>query len=437
MKKLGYYPTSLKECLDSQGDAPFTVPSNLFCNATWDTVLCWPPTIIGSLTKLPCPGKDLSKPEIYASKECGLDGNWVGLHPGDEIFPKDYEPGWTNYSECIGVAYDIAKNASESVMNVSESASVSVGALSISQNGADIFGVVLLVLSLICILASLSITCCCTVIQSTRTRFYRNLFAAFIFHDILELIVRLGRVFDSDVIIRDIETCISFGVLLTLMSMAIFSWLLVIGISFMLTFKGVVVENRMYYVMCLLGWFMPTVATITWLSVTVLGGDLACWDGELYIARMASSFWIIQGSIITFLFFSWLCILSFLWRYKEYEIQRKYSENKELIVELTNIRQSGFKMLVVLCFLTGAYVIYLSCSQTTLSESLSYLLVLVLFSRGIIVSIFLCFLENHCRWWDGVYAVEGCSTDSESLSSRNSSHPSHYGHHTHLPPITM
>jgi hypothetical protein len=72
------------------------------------------------------------------------------------------------------------------------------------------------------------------------------------------------RVFDSDVIIRDIETCISFGVLLTLMSMAIFSWLLVIGISFMLTFKGVVVENRMYYVMCLLGWFMPTVATITW-----------------------------------------------------------------------------------------------------------------------------------------------------------------------------
>jgi hypothetical protein len=104
------------------------------------------------LTKLPCPGKDLSKPEIYASKECGLDGNWVGLHPGDEIFPKDYEPGWTNYSECIGVVYDIAKNASESVMNVSESASVSVGALSISQNGADIFGVVLLVLSLICIL---------------------------------------------------------------------------------------------------------------------------------------------------------------------------------------------------------------------------------------------------------------------------------------------
>lgn len=430
------HPSSLIECLDSQGDAPYTVPSNLFCNATWDTVLCWPPTIIGSLTKLPCPGKYGQETGKYASKECGLDGKWVGAHPGYEEFPKDFAPGWTNYSECVGVIYDIMRNTTDSVVNVSESASISVGALSVSHNGADIFGAVLLVISLILILASLGITCCNTAVQSTRTRFYRNLFAAFIFHDILELIVRLGRVFHSDVIIRDIETCVSFGVLLTLLSTAIFSWLLVIGISYMLTFKGVVVENRMYYVMCLLGWFMPTVVTITWLSVTVLGGNLSCWNGELYIARMTSSFWIIQGSIIIFLFFSWLCMVSFLWRFKEYDMHRKYSENKELLLELTNLKQSGYKLFVALCFTTGSYIIYLSCSQTPLTESLSYLLVLVLFSRGIIVAIFLCFLEEQCRCWDGVYSVEGCSTDSESLSSRNSSHPSHYGNHTHLP-ITL
>ncbi|XP_063407696.1 PDF receptor-like [Mytilus trossulus] len=435
MVKFEKFPSTLMECLDSQGDA-LTVPSNLFCNATWDTILCWPPTLIGSITKLPCPGKHETglERQSYASKECGLDGNWIGIHPGKETFPEEFEPGWTNYSECIGVIYETVKNTSDNIMNVSESASVSVGALSIPHNGADIFGAALLVLSLILILASLGITCCNNAIQSTRTRFYRNLFAAFIFHDVLELIVRIGRVFHSDAIIRDIETCVSFGVLLTLLSTAIFSWFLMIGISFMLTFKGVVVENRMYYVMCLLGWFMPTVVTITWLSVTVLGGNLSCWDGELYIARMTSSFWIIQGSIVIFLLFTWLCILSFLLRYKEWEMQRKYSENKDLAVELTNIKQSGYKMFATMCFMTGAYIIYLSCSQSPLTESLSYLLVLVMFSRGIIVAVFMCFLEEQCKCWDGMYAVEGSTTtDSESLSSRNSSHPSHYGHHTVLP----
>ncbi|CAG2230726.1 unnamed protein product [Mytilus edulis] len=119
---------------------------------------------------------------------------------------------------------------------------------------------------------------------------------------------------------------------------------------------------------------------------------------------------------------------------REWEMHRKYSENKDLAVELTNIKQSGYKMFATMCFMTGAYIIYLSCSQSPLTESLSYLLVLVMFSRGIIVAVFMCFLEEHCKCWDGVYAVEGSTTtDSESLSSRNSSHPSHYGHHTVLP----
>lgn len=434
MQNIDHYPSGLEECLRSQGDA-LTVPSDLFCNATWDTILCWPPILIGTVKKLPCPRANRKGVlrQAYASKECGLDGVWVGVHPGNDVFPDEFYPGWTNYSECVDVVYDITETVSPNITNITEASPISVGALPISYNGADIFGSALLVISLLLVLVSLGITCCCNVIQSTRLRFYRNLFAAFIFHDILELVVRLGRVFHSHLIIRNLGTCVSFGVLLTLLSTAIFSWLLVIGISLMLTYKGVVVENRMYYVMCLLGWFMPTVVTITWLSVSVLGGNLSCWDGELYIDRLTSSFWIIQGSIAAFLLFTWMCILTFLCKYREYEIQRKYNENKELAVETTNIKRSAYKVFCVLSFVTVAYTVYLSCSQMAVTEALSYLLVFVMFSRGIIVAIFMCFLEEYCKCWDGVYAVEGCSTDSESLSSRNSSHPSHYGHLNVLP----
>ena len=408
-----FYPSSLEECLESQGDAPYTIPPEMFCNASWDTVLCWPPTLIGSTTKLPCPQYLKLPSGRYASKSCGIDGKWIGVHPGKEEFPKEFYPGWTNYSECLGLVYDIKHESNESDFNVSEKAPVSFGALPITHNGADVMGAILLIVSLTLLVASLGITCLSRTVSTTRAKLYKNFFAAFIIHDTLELVIRLGRAVNSDDVVNDVEMCVSIGVMVTLTTSAIYTWLTIIAICFSLTMKGIYIECKMYYILCLLGWFVPTVVTITWLSVTVLEGNLNCWYGELYIAKLQSSFWIIESVNITLLCATWALLINFLWKFNEHRAHRMYSDNKELCAEMTFIKQSAFKVLIVLCFVTAAYIIYVTSSQDKLSEPIAYVLVLTLFSRGIVTSIFLCFLEESCKCWDGAYAVENLREEDD------------------------
>ncbi|KAK3088338.1 hypothetical protein FSP39_017855 [Pinctada imbricata] len=411
-----FYPSTLEECFESQGDAPYSIPPEMFCNATWDTVLCWPPTLVGSTTKLPCPKYLNLGTGKYASKSCGINGKWIGIHPGKNIFPKELYPGWTNYSECLGLDYDI-KNVNDSAdFNVSDKSPVSLGALPLAHNGADVLGSIMLMISLILLVASLVITCCSRTVSTTRTKLYKNFFAAFIIHDTLELVIRLGRSVDSNDVVNDVETCVSIGVMVTLTTSAIYTWLAIIAICFTFTMKGIVIETKIYYILCLLGWFVPTVVTITWLSVTVLEGNLNCWYGELYIAKLESSFWIIESINITLLCSTWVLLIHFLWKFNEHKSHRQFSDNKELCAEMTFIKQSAFKVLVVLCFVTAAYIIYVTSSQDKLSEPIAYALVLTLFSRGITTAIFLCFLEESCKCWDGVYSVEN-SSEEESIYS--------------------
>ncbi|CAJ0581104.1 unnamed protein product, partial [Mesorhabditis spiculigera] len=111
------------ESLEASRINPF--PSEhlgLWCNATWDTVLCWPPTPANTSVTLQCPplkGLDAKK---NITKECHHSGRWMG-RTEDDI----RDSGWTNFSMCyteevinimtnnnnesITIAQDVAKNA--------------------------------------------------------------------------------------------------------------------------------------------------------------------------------------------------------------------------------------------------------------------------------------------------------------------------------------
>lgn len=426
MSKLSLQPANFEECLISQGDAPYTVPAELFCNVTWDSVLCWPPTLIGSETKLPCP-KYLGLPSNrFATKSCGRNGKWIGKHPGTEFFPNNFYPGWTNYSECTGLKYDIPAPAptnrtADSNFNASEPSSISVGILPFRSEGVDILSTLLLILSLTMILASVIITFCTRGPVPTRKKLYRNCFAAFLVHDSLELVIRMGRIVQSEDVVNDVETCVSIGVLVTLSSSAIYTWMTIISVYFTLTKSGIAIENKMYYVLCLLGWFIPTVITIIWLSVTVLSGNLKCINGELEFTKPESGFWIIEGINVFLISLSWLLLILFLWKYKHRETHRRYAENKSLIIELVHIRQSAYKMLIVLCYITSGYIIYVITAQQPLTETTSYILVVILFSRGVMLSVFMCLLEDSCKCWDGVYSVDNITESEASLAPSNTS----------------
>lgn len=415
------YPTSLEECLKSQGDKIHKFPKAYFCNASWDGVLCWPPTLKGLTFKLACPDYLGLSPETFAYKSCGKDGKWVGQHPGINEYP-DWEPGWTNYSECKGVVYEtILENNGTIDVNVSEAAPISFGTLPLTYDGADILACVLLSVSVIFTMAAIGISCFSKGIQATRVRFYRNLFAAFLFHDMLDLVMNVGRILESSNIINDVKPCVAMGVLVTLTSSAIFVWLFILGIYYILTMKSVVMERRMYFVLCLLGWFVPTVITITWLSVTVIYGKTYCWFGELFIATLESSFWIIESTNMCFLALTWLFLIHFLCKYNDADTIRRHNENKELAVELGNIRSSAVKIVVLLTFVTVGYLVYLAFAHNTYSEVLAYMFVLTVYSRGIITSTFLCFLDENSHCWDGFYNVINTESGEESDGASTSS----------------
>nr|XP_045599636.1 PDF receptor-like [Procambarus clarkii] len=86
-------PEGLKCLEDFWNSLPL---DGVYCNATWDTLYCWPATQAGKTAKESCATvfsevPDLfNYPEAFAYRECDGTGTWLWN-------------GWTNYSQCLSV----------------------------------------------------------------------------------------------------------------------------------------------------------------------------------------------------------------------------------------------------------------------------------------------------------------------------------------------
>jgi hypothetical protein len=96
---------------------PDTSDGSLYCNATWDTVLCWPATPAGSSISLRCPplkGLDHTK---NITKFCHESARWMGRTPDD--FSRPY--GWTNFTMCFTEqVVDIMKNLNNGSLGLAQ-----------------------------------------------------------------------------------------------------------------------------------------------------------------------------------------------------------------------------------------------------------------------------------------------------------------------------
>ncbi|KAK8739319.1 hypothetical protein OTU49_003573, partial [Cherax quadricarinatus] len=68
----------------------------VYCNATWDTLYCWPATQAGRIVSESCATVFSDVPDLlnypgaFAYRECDGSGTWLW-------------EGWTNYSQCLSV----------------------------------------------------------------------------------------------------------------------------------------------------------------------------------------------------------------------------------------------------------------------------------------------------------------------------------------------
>ncbi|KAK4321026.1 hypothetical protein Pmani_008134 [Petrolisthes manimaculis] len=83
--------------------------AGVYCNATFDNIMCWPPTPADTIITLPCPPVQGINLKQTAYRTCTAEGRWqgkkteteMGAGVGEGEGEGDETAGWTNYTACF------------------------------------------------------------------------------------------------------------------------------------------------------------------------------------------------------------------------------------------------------------------------------------------------------------------------------------------------
>ncbi|XP_069179327.1 PDF receptor isoform X3 [Procambarus clarkii] len=274
------------------------VCTEVWCNATWDLVLCWPPTPAGESAELPCPPVKGVDPSKYVSKRCDVSGRWEGKSPGDFSLPQ----GWTNYTVCFTeVMQDIIRELyKKSAEDAQTKLNIAVG--------TRILEIVGLSLSLASLCASLAIFFYFRSLKNNRTRIHRNLFVAMVIQVMIRLVLYIDQAVtrcsddghgpsDTNTTRHGIDNtpvlCEAAYVLLEYARTAMFMWMFIEGLYLHNKITVTVFHHSFYYsAYQAVGWGVPVLMTAAWATATAMFyGSSRCWWGY----NFTPYYWIMEG----------------------------------------------------------------------------------------------------------------------------------------------
>ncbi|XP_033169658.1 PDF receptor [Drosophila mauritiana] len=272
----------------------YTLPqTGLYCNWTWDTLLCWPPTPAGVLARMNCPGGfhgvDTRK---FAIRKCELDGRWGSRPNATEVSP----PGWTDYGPCY---------KPEIIRLMQQMGSKDFDAYIDIARRTRTLEIVGLCLSLFALIVSLLIFCTFRSLRNNRTKIHKNLFVAMV----LQVIIRLTLYLDQfrrgnkeaatntslSVIENTPYLCEASYVLLEYARTAMFMWMFIEGL-YLHNMVTVAVFQGSFPLKFFsrLGWCVPILMTTVWARCTVMYMDTSL--GEcLWNYNLTPYYWILEG----------------------------------------------------------------------------------------------------------------------------------------------
>ncbi|XP_037089674.1 PDF receptor-like [Pollicipes pollicipes] len=279
--------------------------SEPFCAATFDNIMCWPPSESGSTVKLPCPPFKGIDPSKFAYKSCSDDGRWSGKSPDDFSRPQ----GYTNYSNCF---LPVLKNLLEKLGSDEERKlkfMIAEGTRTMELIGWSI--------SLLSLLVSLFIFFHFKKLQNHRTRIHRNLFVAML----IQVLVRLTVYVDQAIVRkpdvgdhrRGIDNtpvlCETFYTMIEYGRTSMFMWMFIEGLYLnnlvsVPFFQGPI-SYTLYY---LLGWGLPMLMTALWALVTAIYHQTQCWWGYSF----TPFYWVLEGPRFTVIAVNILFLLNIL-----------------------------------------------------------------------------------------------------------------------------
>nr|XP_032527879.1 PDF receptor isoform X2 [Danaus plexippus plexippus] len=236
--------TNLKECIERYLGVLNNGTS--YCNVTFDSYLCWPPTEPGTVVRQPCPRVRLSDPSQYASRRCGILGTWDS-RPGRDA-------GWTNYTSCLPA------NAQEMVSEIikhDDKYSIILG-----TRYMEIVG---FIVSFIFLSTSLYILTYFTVLQNTRNKIHMNLFAAMTIQTLSRLVIYLDQLFNVRYGISHTPiVCETCYVIMECTCSAMFAWMLIEGIYIRYLISKKIMKSFDFKIYCWFAWGVTIFFTTVW-----------------------------------------------------------------------------------------------------------------------------------------------------------------------------
>ncbi|ESP00220.1 hypothetical protein LOTGIDRAFT_173381 [Lottia gigantea] len=250
---------SLQDCLIYLGTSNFE--KGKFCNATWDGLLCWPPTRAGLTIRQSCPFS--TSLNAYAYKVCNKDGTWAVI--GDpETHPGGHSPaGYTDYSQCFQPTPIDSSTLPEQAVFSDYNKTMKLG--EIIQLGLSSVSIVS---CLIAILFYFIITR-----KGVRCKIVIPLFLSIMTYHLMSLVAMTLRHVDKSedaVHMRD-YFCRLETVICKFCELATYSWLMILMIYYHLIAMCYKLTTKKILVLYVIGSGIPIITTMTWyLSVVFL-----------------------------------------------------------------------------------------------------------------------------------------------------------------------
>lgn len=359
------------------------------CPPIWDGILCWDATPFGHRSVQPCPkyiaGFD---PQENATKHCTENG-W--------FFNPSVNSTWTDFSRCFkGPEATIIVNAPKS--NVAHLERYLPPLKAISATGYTV--------SLVSLLAAFCILATVKKLRCPRNMLHLHLFASFIMRAFMALLKDSlfvqGLGLPSDIVhtqegsffgSEDTENweCKMITSMWQYFIMANYSWILMEGLYLHnLIFLALFSDTSAITLYVSLGWGLPAVFVISWVTCRALLDDVVCWTVH---ARRPQLFLLVRvpivvSIIVSFgLFVNIVRVLFLKLRATMCEETRRYRRWAKSTLVLVPLFGVHYTIFIGLSYSEDPHVelIYLFCDQLFASF------------QGFFVAVLYCFLNGEVR----------------------------------------
>ncbi|XP_046362979.1 PDF receptor-like [Haliotis rufescens] len=348
-----------------------------FCNASFDGYICWPPTLPGMTISRPCPSVDGFTSTGQAYKRCNRNGTWYSP-PGNELSV------WTNYTTCV------MPDEQEETTPYIPTAAVQEVSIDVTVLTNDLLFYFLNCIAALALIIAIIIFGCCIKKWSLRYQILIPLFLSALLISLVSLTFNVMQYVDdptqSDRSLSENPTsCITITYLRRFSELATYSWLMVLGINYMIWLRKCNLNRGRLLLSFFLGFGLPVMLASAWVvAVTFfLRSNLAC---VLYY-QLDTTHWITDAPKFLIIAIALLMFFLCMW----------WATCRPLVAyECTEIRlvlQSVWKVVLLLLLLAAAEV-YLTLCAYGIVESVSIAETIVKGIRPLLIAVMLCFLDT-------------------------------------------